>query len=131
MNNMMADEGNSSMDESIMFFSAVGGSSRGRVKGFGCMLDDKVQKEKTRNRLNHAPSTASGLTNAGEETDLSRAELQELLAESNRRQEEERIERKRELAQYDFYIKKIFTMMGSHMPTEEVIHTNFRANLGF
>ena len=66
MNNMMADEGNSSLDESAMFFSAVGGSTRGRVKGFGCMLDDKVQKEKTRNRLNHAQYTASGLTNAEE-----------------------------------------------------------------
>lgn len=127
----MADEGNSSLDESAMFFSAVGGSTRGRVKGFGCMLDDKVQKEKTRNRLNHAQYTASGLTNAEEGTDLSRAELQALLAESNRRQAEERIERKRELAHFDFYIKKIFTMMGSHMPTEEVINTNSRANLGF
>lgn len=126
---MRADQATSITDESTMFFSAAGGSSHGRVRGFGTMLDDKVQKAKNRNRPNQ--TSVSGLTNAGDETNLSRAELQVLLADSDRRRDEERAERKRELAQYDFYISQLYTMFGSQMPTQQVIETNFITNLEF
>jgi hypothetical protein len=128
---MRAAQDDSGMDESTMFLLAVGGPKKGRIQGFGCMLDDKVDKANKRNRANGIPCHDSGLTTDGEDTNLSRAELQALLAESVRRQDEEKLERKRELAQYDFYIKQLFTMMGSQVPTAQVIKINSIPNLGF
>ena len=118
---MTADQANANMDESTMFMSAVGGTSHGRVPGFGSMLDGKVQTTTNRSGPKHTASSVSGVTNNGEQTSFSREDVQSLLADSDRRQAEDWVVMKREMATYEMYINQLFTMCRAQRPTLQVI----------
>jgi hypothetical protein len=126
MNEMMADEANADMDESTMFMEAAGGPSHGRVRGFGSMLDGKVQTATNRSRPKQSASsvTVSGVTTNGVQASFSRTEVESLLADSERRQAEDRAEMKRELASYQMYINQFLSMVGVQGHTPQVINTN-------
>lgn len=114
----MADQANSDMDENTMFLSAVGGSKHGTVRGFGSMLQNKVQPATTRAKQHHT-SSISGVLN-GEQSMFSRAEVGLLLAQSERRQDEAEAEKERKMATYDWYFSQLFSMCGVPKPTLQV-----------
>jgi len=126
---MMADQANSDMDESSMFLSAVGGSRHGRVRGLGSMLPNKGQPATSRARQNHTASSISGVIDNGEQATFSRAEVGMLLAQCDRRQDEEKADRERKLATYDLYFDKLFSIYGLQKPTLNVCNSKFMGAL--
>ena len=116
---MKADEANVDMDEGTMFVSAIHESSQGRVRGFGSVLDHKVQPT-TRARSNHT-SSISGVTNNSKQKTFTDAEVQTMLDDRDRRHAEDWADRKRDMATHEFYISQLFKMMGTQMPTVQVI----------
>jgi hypothetical protein len=121
---MMADQDRSDMDESSMFLEAVGGSRHGRVQGLGSMLPNKGQPATSRARQNHTGSSVSGVIDNGEQATFSRAEVGMLLAQCERRKDEEKAERERQSATYDLYFDKLFSMYGLPKPTLQVCNSN-------
>lgn len=115
----MADQANSDMDETTVFLSAVGPSKHGRVRGFGSMLQNKVQPATARAKQNHTASSISGLLN-GEQSLFSRAEVGLLLAQCERRQDEVEAEKERKMATYDLYFSQLFSMCGMPKPNMQV-----------
>lgn len=126
----MADEANSDMDETNMFLSAYDGPSHGRVRGLGSMLPNKVQTATTRSGPTHTASSISGVTNNGEQTMFTRAEVAMLLADRDRRQEEEKAERETKMATHDLYFNQLFTWLKVQKPNFQVFsNSNLRSYL--
>lgn len=90
MKDMAADSGNTDMDESTIYLTAVGGPSHGRVRGFGSMLQHKVKAATTRASSKHTASSVSGLTDNGGQIIHTREELQIMLADRDHLLDEKR-----------------------------------------
>lgn len=105
----MADEANHDKDENILFIEAVGGRKRGRIRGFGSVLDNHC----TRGQRPPTVSSVSGITNIGEKV-FTESQYLAMLEERDRRQEEEREERKREQANNNHLFNQLFAMLAAN-----------------
>lgn len=114
----MADQASSDMDESAMFLSAVGGPSHGRIRGLGGMLQNNDKTATTRCRAHHIASSISGVTNNGVQSMFSSAEVGTLLAERDRRQDEEKAEFHRKLSTFESQVNQLFQMVSLLRPME-------------
>jgi hypothetical protein len=112
-------------DESTLYMDAVGGSSRGRIRGFGSMLDHKVPTANTQAR-----SSVSGVTHNGTQKTYTDKEVNAILTqERDQRLNEEREERKRMQAENNIMFRQLFAMMGMRRPNYQVrcgIRPNFQ-----
>jgi hypothetical protein len=121
---MRANSVNSHMDEADLFVSAVGGRNHGRVRGFGCVLDPRLQKT-TRGRATPVASDISGVTNIGNKRVFTDDVLIGMLNERDMRLAEERQERKIEGARCNMLLNKLFTLLGQQNPNVQVSKTNW------
>lgn len=106
------DEANADKDESTLFIDAVGGLNRGRLRGFGCVLDKQLSTS-LRARPPRSVSSISGVTTLGERT-FTETQWSAMLAERDRRQDEEWEERKREQANNTQLFNQLFSWIASN-----------------
>lgn len=122
---MRADQANSELDDSTLFMTAIGGPSHGRFLGFGSLLQKNVQIATTRERQNPATSCVSRLTEIGVQETFSRAEVQAIVQEHDRRIEVEHAERIRDQAQNELMFSHILKMVGPPPPPTQVSLSKF------
>ncbi|KAF3341335.1 hypothetical protein FCM35_KLT10179 [Carex littledalei] len=112
-----ADAVNVDKDDSALYITAVGGSIRGRIRGFGSVLDPKLPTATTRARATHAASSVSGVTQHGSQKTYTHEEMNAILVqERDQRLNEEREEMKRIQAENNIMFTKLFAMMGVQRP---------------
>lgn len=122
---MRADEANAELDDSTLFLTTLGPPSHGRILGFGSLLEQRVQTPTTRERQSHVTSAVSGLTNAGNQESFSRAEVENIMQERDRRIAEDRAERIRDRAQNQLLFSQLFKMFGMQQPPSQVSSSKF------
>lgn len=115
----MADESNTNKDESALFINAVGGLNRGRVRGFGCVLDSHLPTS-VRSRPPRNPSSISGITTLGERR-FTESQWRAMMEERDRQLDEEREERKREQANNNRLFSQLFSLMAGNQTNLPVV----------
>lgn len=115
---MRADQANSHLDDITLFQKAIGGPSHGNFLGFGSLLQKKTQTATTRERQQQISSSISGLTTSGDQETFSRAEVDMICKERDRRIAEERAERMRDQEKNQFLFSQLFKMHGLQPPPQ-------------
>jgi len=104
-----------------LYISAIGGSSRGILRGFGSVLDPKLPTATKRARATQSQSSVSGLTTTESQKTYTEEEMNAILVQDrDHRLNEEREERLKVQEEYNVMFGQLFAMVGGQRPNLQV-----------